>query len=145
MWIYTSTLRVFGYIHHYSRPLQDSCILIFKHPILSFFLNIHFWHKFAHSCFIVTLYTQVTKMYDDMLKEKENLGIKLVQGEEEKKKMTRENELLVRKISENGRVCSFSLIFHYYFTSFVCVYVCAAFIAYQKKCAMLLGEMNSRW
>lgn len=46
---------------------------------------------------------QVTKMYDDMLKEKENLGIKLVQGEEEKKKMTRENELLVRKISENGR------------------------------------------
>ncbi|XP_067035923.1 coiled-coil domain-containing protein 186-like isoform X1 [Acropora muricata] len=46
---------------------------------------------------------QVTKMYDDMLKEKENLGIKLVQGEEEKKKTTRENELLVRKISENGR------------------------------------------
>lgn len=46
---------------------------------------------------------QVTKMYDDMLKEKESLGIKLVQGEEEKKKMTRENELLVRKISENGR------------------------------------------
>lgn len=46
---------------------------------------------------------QVTKMYDDMLKEKENLGIKLVQGEEEKKKMARENELLVRKISENGR------------------------------------------
>lgn len=46
---------------------------------------------------------QVTKMYDDMLKEKENLGIRLVQGEEEKKKMTRENELLVRKISENGR------------------------------------------
>lgn len=46
---------------------------------------------------------QVTKMYDDMLKEKENLGIKLIQGEEEKKKMTRENELLVRKISENGR------------------------------------------
>lgn len=46
---------------------------------------------------------QVTKMYDDMLKEKENLGIKFVQGEEEKKKMTRENELLVRKISENGR------------------------------------------
>ncbi|XP_074613266.1 coiled-coil domain-containing protein 186-like [Acropora palmata] len=46
---------------------------------------------------------QVTKMYDDMLKEKENLGIKLVQGEEEKKKMARESELLVRKISENGR------------------------------------------
>ena len=63
-------------------------------------------------------------MYDDMLKEKENLGIKLVQGEEEKKKMTRENELLVRKISENGRVCSFSLIFHYYVTPFVCVCVC---------------------
>ena len=84
-------------------------------------------------------------MYDDMLKEKENLGIKLVQGEEEKKKMTRENELLVRKISENGRVRSFSLIFHYYVTPFVCVYVCAAFIANQKKYAMLLDEMNSRW
>ena len=70
-------------------------------------------------------------MYDDMLKEKENLGIKLVQGEEEKKKMARENELLVRKISENGRVCSssFSLSLCY----IVCVCVCAAFITYQKK------------
>ena len=44
-------------------------------------------------------------MYEDVLKEKENLGIKLVQGEEEKKKMARENELLGKKVSENGRVC----------------------------------------
>ncbi|KAL9983864.1 hypothetical protein ACROYT_G006107 [Oculina patagonica] len=46
---------------------------------------------------------QVTKMYEDVLKEKENLGIKLVQGEEEKKKMARENELLGKKVSENAR------------------------------------------
>lgn len=44
-------------------------------------------------------------MYEDVLKEKENLGIKLVQGEEEKRKMARENELLGKKVSENGRVC----------------------------------------
>ena len=43
-------------------------------------------------------------MYEDVLKEKENLGIKLVQGEEEKKKMARENELLGKKVSENARV-----------------------------------------
>lgn len=47
-------------------------------------------------------------MYEDVLKEKENLGIKLLQGEEEKKKMARENELLGKKLSENGRVCSAS-------------------------------------
>lgn len=46
---------------------------------------------------------QVTKMYEDVLKEKENLGIKLIQGEEEKKKLARENELLGRKVAENGR------------------------------------------
>ena len=50
-------------------------------------------------------FEKVTKMYEDVLKEKENLGIKLVQGEEEKKKMARENELLGKKVSENGRVC----------------------------------------
>ena len=44
-------------------------------------------------------------MYEDVLKEKENLGIKLVQGEEEKRKMARENELLGKKVSENARVC----------------------------------------
>lgn len=44
-------------------------------------------------------------MYEDVLKEKENLGIKLVQGEEEKNKMAREHELLGKKVSENGRVC----------------------------------------
>lgn len=49
---------------------------------------------------------KVTKMYEDVLKEKENLGIKLVQGEEEKKKMARENELLGKKVSENARVCT---------------------------------------
>ena len=48
-------------------------------------------------------------MYEDVLKEKENLGIKLVQGEEEKKKMARENELLGKKVSENGRVCMISV------------------------------------
>ena len=48
---------------------------------------------------------KVKKMYEDMLKEKENLGIKLVHGEEEKKKLTKENELLAKKIAENGRVC----------------------------------------
>lgn len=46
---------------------------------------------------------QVTKMYEDMLKGKENLGIKLVQGEEEKKKMARENEMLIKKVGENGK------------------------------------------
>ena len=49
-------------------------------------------------------YFKVTKMYEDVLKEKENLGIKIIQGEEEKKKMTRENELLGRKVSENAKV-----------------------------------------
>lgn len=44
-------------------------------------------------------------MYEDVFKEKENFGIKLVQGEEEKKKMVRENELLGKKVLENGRVC----------------------------------------
>ena len=53
----------------------------------------------------MTFFEKVTKMYEDVLKEKENLGIKLVQGEEEKKKMARENELLGKKVSENGRVC----------------------------------------
>lgn len=46
---------------------------------------------------------QVTKMYEDVLKEKENLGVKLAQGEEEKKKLFRENELLGRKVSENAK------------------------------------------
>lgn len=46
---------------------------------------------------------QVTKMYEDVLKEKENMGIKSIQGEEEKKKMARENELLARKVSENTK------------------------------------------
>lgn len=55
--------------------------------------------------FTLTFFEKVTKMYEDVLKEKENLGIKLVQGEEEKKKMARENELLGKKVSENGRVC----------------------------------------
>lgn len=45
-----------------------------------------------------------------MLKEKENLGIKLVHGEEEKKKLTKENELLAKKIAENGRVCVITLL-----------------------------------
>ena len=49
-------------------------------------------------------------MYEDMLKEKENLGIKLVHGEEEKKKLTKENELLAKKIAENGRVCMITLL-----------------------------------
>lgn len=49
-------------------------------------------------------------MYEDVLKEKENLGIKLVQGEEEKKKMARENELLVKKVAENGRVCIINML-----------------------------------
>lgn len=44
-------------------------------------------------------------MYEDVFKEKENFGIKLVQGEEEKKKMVRENELLGKKVLENGWVC----------------------------------------
>ena len=48
---------------------------------------------------------KVTKMYEDVLKEKENMGIKSIQGEEEKKKMARENELLARKVSENTKVC----------------------------------------
>ena len=43
-------------------------------------------------------------MYEDVLKEKENLGIKIIQGEEEKKKTARENELLGRKVSENAKV-----------------------------------------
>ena len=43
-------------------------------------------------------------MYEDVLKEKENLGVKLAQGEEEKKKLFRENELLGRKVSENAKV-----------------------------------------
>ena len=42
-------------------------------------------------------------MYEDVLKEKENLGVKLAQGEEEKKKLFRENELLGRKVSENAK------------------------------------------
>jgi len=50
-------------------------------------------------------------MYEDVLKEKENLGIKLVQGEEEKKKMARENELLGKKVSENGRVCIINVVY----------------------------------
>ena len=50
-------------------------------------------------------------MYEDVLKEKENLGIKLVQGEEEKKKMARENELLGKKLSENGRVCMINVMY----------------------------------
>ena len=54
---------------------------------------------------LYTDFLKVTKMYEDVLKEKENLGIKLVQGEEEKKKMARENELLGKKVSENARVC----------------------------------------
>lgn len=82
-------------------------------------------------------------MYDDMLKEKENLGIKLVQGEEEKKKMARENELLVRKISENGRVCNFSFSLLCY-TVCVCVCVLLSLLT-RRRYAMLLGEMNSRW
>lgn len=49
-------------------------------------------------------------MYEDVLKEKENLGIKLVQGEEEKNKMARENEILGKKVSENGRVCMIMLM-----------------------------------
>lgn len=64
-------------------------------------------------------------MYDDMLKEKENLGIKLVQGEEEKKKMARENELLVKIIGENGRVCSVSFsLLCYTFCGCVCCFHC---------------------
>ena len=46
-------------------------------------------------------------MYEDVLKEKENLGVKLAQGEEEKKKLFRENELLGRKVSENAKVKHF--------------------------------------
>ena len=52
-------------------------------------------------------------MYEDVIKEKENLGIKLVQGEEEKKKMARENELLVKKVSENGRVSMFYRLWYF--------------------------------
>lgn len=46
-------------------------------------------------------------MYEDVLKEKENLAVKLAQGEEEKKKLFRENELLGRKVSENAKVKHF--------------------------------------
>ena len=58
-------------------------------------------------------YFKVTKMYEDVLKEKENLGIKLIQGEEEKKKLARENELLGRKVAENGRVCIFYMLYYH--------------------------------
>ena len=44
-------------------------------------------------------------MYDDVLKEKENVVIKVAQAEEEKKRVTRENDLLGKKVSENARVC----------------------------------------
>ena len=50
-------------------------------------------------------------MYEDMLKGKENLGIKLVQGEEEKKKMARENEMLIKKVGENGKVLFLFLLY----------------------------------
>ena len=43
-------------------------------------------------------------MYEDVLKDKDNMGTKLIQGEEEKKKLARENELLARKVSENTKV-----------------------------------------
>lgn len=46
-------------------------------------------------------------MYEDVLKEKENLGAKVAQGEEEKKRLFRENELLGRKVSENAKVKHF--------------------------------------
>lgn len=56
---------------------------------------------------LCAVYIKVTKMYEDVLKEKENLGVKLAQGEEEKKKLFRENELLGRKVSENAKVKHF--------------------------------------
>ena len=44
-------------------------------------------------------------MYDDILKEKENLSIKLVQAEEERKRLVKDNDLLDRKMNDNAKVC----------------------------------------
>ena len=64
-------------------------------------------------------------MYEDVLKDKDNMGTKLIQGEEEKKKLARENELLARKVSENTKVCMMLLskvYVHVCLGSFVAMY-----------------------
>ena len=44
-------------------------------------------------------------MYDDVLKEKESLVIKVAQGEEERKQLLNNNDSLERKMNEHTQVC----------------------------------------